>query len=312
MQRALDAALGRRRVGARGAGRSTTSACSSCATRSRSPSRKTCRRSSSRCITSARSARSEAGASSARVDHASPYFGHMRLEEPDPASERAGRSQGKAPTRRRDVLIGARSYVDSAAGIRIVDWRHAPVSRIYYRYGEGDDYEEELGDRVVEGVVVARRGREHRRRRGRARLGPAGHVRARQGRAVAPRERAPRARSRPRRSGRRGRASRATSRLGVGADGQLRGDKHLPAIAAMLDEQQFDLIAQRQRGARRDPGQRGERQDDGRAAPRRATSRSREPQRFRPEKMFVVVPERGARPLRGPRAAVARASRGCR
>ncbi len=79
-------------------------------------------------------------------------------------------SKAKAPTRRRDVLIGARSYVDSAAGIRIVDWRHAPVSRIYYRYGEGDDYEEELGDRVVEGVVVARRGVTIVGRRARARL----------------------------------------------------------------------------------------------------------------------------------------------
>ena len=74
-----------------------------------------------------------------------------------PRGDRSGepaaraRGKGKAPTRRRDVLIGSRSYVDSAAGIRIVDWRHAPVSRIYYRYGEGDDYEEELGDRVVEG-----------------------------------------------------------------------------------------------------------------------------------------------------------------
>ena len=76
------------------------------------------------------------------VDLNAPYFGHLRLEE-----------GGK----RRDVLIGARSYVDSAAGVRIVDWRNAPVSRIYYRYQEGDDYEEELGDRVVEGRVLARR-----------------------------------------------------------------------------------------------------------------------------------------------------------
>jgi len=56
------------------------------------------------------------------IDGKSPYFGHLRLEE-----------GGK----RRDILVGARSYVDAAAGIRIVDWRQAPVSRIFYRYQEG-------------------------------------------------------------------------------------------------------------------------------------------------------------------------------
>src|SRR5580700_8618530 len=76
------------------------------------------------------------------IDTNSPYFGHLRLQE-----------DGK----RRDVLVGGRSYLDPQAGIRIVDWRHAPVSRIYYRYAEGDDYEEALGGRTVEGEVLARR-----------------------------------------------------------------------------------------------------------------------------------------------------------
>ena len=41
--------------------------------------------------------------------------------------------------------------------MQIVDWRNAPVSRIYYRYEEGDDYEEEIAGRRVEGMVEARR-----------------------------------------------------------------------------------------------------------------------------------------------------------
>ena len=86
--------------------------------------------------------RAEKGAAGG-LDMNSPYFGHLRLEE-----------NGK----RRDILIGPRSYVNSDAGVRVVDWRHAPVSRIYYRYREGEDYEEELGDRMIEGVVLARRG----------------------------------------------------------------------------------------------------------------------------------------------------------
>ena len=76
------------------------------------------------------------------VDRKSPYFGHLRLDE-----------GGK----RRDVLIGARSFVEPGGGVQIVDWRNAPVSRLFYRYEEGDAYEERLGDRLVEGEIVARR-----------------------------------------------------------------------------------------------------------------------------------------------------------
>ncbi|MCC6751861.1 MAG: DNA helicase UvrD, partial [Deltaproteobacteria bacterium] len=64
------------------------------------------------------------------VDPASPYFAHLRLDEDD---------------RLRDVLIGRRGFVDRSRQIQIVDWRNAPVSRIYYRYEEGDDYYERFG-----------------------------------------------------------------------------------------------------------------------------------------------------------------------
>jgi DNA helicase-2/ATP-dependent DNA helicase PcrA len=57
------------------------------------------------------------------VDRKSPYFGHLRLEE---AASGA------------DVLIGARSFVEPGGGVQIVDWRNAPVSRLFYRYEEGD------------------------------------------------------------------------------------------------------------------------------------------------------------------------------
>src|SRR5262245_39368787 len=76
------------------------------------------------------------------VDIASPYFAHLRLKE-------GGKS--------RDVLVGKRGFIDRDANVQIVDWRNAPVSRIYYRYEEGDDYEEEIAGRRVEGVVEARR-----------------------------------------------------------------------------------------------------------------------------------------------------------
>ena len=50
------------------------------------------------------------------VDPASPYFGHLRLRE-----EVRGRGAVE-----RDVLIGRATFVDAAARINIVDWRHAP------------------------------------------------------------------------------------------------------------------------------------------------------------------------------------------
>jgi DNA helicase-2/ATP-dependent DNA helicase PcrA len=227
------------------------------------------------------------------VDRACPYFGHMRLEEHVPegsAPRRApgGRGGGGATVpRRRDVLIGARSYVDSGEGIRIVDWRHAPVSRIYYRYGEDDEYEEELGDRLIDGRVVVRRGVSIVR-------GELVRVAAPQGtftRSLDGRwKRVPVSRARleteTKWAARHGVA--AGARLGIGADGQMRQDKHLPAIAALLDERQFDLVA-RSPGLVAIQGSAG----SGKTTVglhRVAYLAFLEPQRFRPEKMFVVVP----------------------
>ncbi|MGO9834969.1 MAG: ATP-binding domain-containing protein [Polyangiaceae bacterium] len=227
---------------------------------------------------------------SGSVDRASPYFGHIRLEEEPLEGERrpSGASSGRAPKRRRDVLIGSRSYVDAREGIRIVDWRHAPVSRIYYRYAEGEDYEEVLGDNVVEGRVVARRGVS-------IVAGKVVRVSAPQGTFVLGKDgcwkrarvQSARLETEKKWAARHGVASGA--RLGVGADGQLRQDKHLPSIAALLDEKQFDLIAKESTGLVAIQGSAG----SGKTTVglhRVAYLAFREPQRFRPEKMFVIVP----------------------
>jgi DNA helicase II / ATP-dependent DNA helicase PcrA len=223
------------------------------------------------------------------VDRASPYFGHMRLEEATDAARQGPGGRGAKPaTRRRDVLVGARSYVDSASGIRIVDWRHAPVSRIYYRYAEGDDYEEELGDRVVEGVVVARRGVTILRGEIVRVAAPQGTFsRGADGRWTRSRVHRPRLETEALWSARVG--VPAEARLGVGADGSMRRDKHLPSIASLLDERQFDLVAREGSGLVAIQGSAG----SGKTTVglhRVAYLAYREPQRFRPERMFVVVP----------------------
>jgi DNA helicase-2/ATP-dependent DNA helicase PcrA len=222
---------------------------------------------------------------SGSVDRTTPYFGHMRLEETVPPQERR---PGMPPVRRRDVLIGARSYVDSGEGIRIVDWRHAPVSRLYYRYAEGDDYEEELGDRIVEGEMVVRRGVSIVGGELVRVSAPQGtYVRGRDGRWKTVGVHRSKLETEKRWAARHGVPHGA--RLGVGTDGQLRQDKHLPAIAAMLDEKQFALIARETSGLVAIQGSAG----SGKTTVglhRVAYLAFAEPQRFRTEKMVVVVP----------------------
>ena len=77
-----------------------------------------------------------------KVDLRSPYFGHLKLKE-----------QG----RERDVLIGKGGTIQRDAGVVIVDWRHAPISQLYYKFDEGDDYEEFYGGEERVGEVVTRR-----------------------------------------------------------------------------------------------------------------------------------------------------------
>jgi len=75
-------------------------------------------------------------------DPETPYLAHLAVDE--------GRG-------RRDYLLGHTSFIDPRAGVRIVDWRVAPVARIFYRYREGEEYDEVFPGREVEGVVAARR-----------------------------------------------------------------------------------------------------------------------------------------------------------
>ncbi|KYF78727.1 DNA helicase [Sorangium cellulosum] len=71
-----------------------------------------------------------------------PYLAHLRVDE------------GKGA---KDYLLGHATFLDPSADVRILDWRVAPVAQIFYRYREGDEYEETFPGRVAEGVVKARR-----------------------------------------------------------------------------------------------------------------------------------------------------------
>ena len=214
------------------------------------------------------------------VDAKCPYFGHLKLND------------GK---KTRDVLIGSRGFVKAGFDVAIVDWRNAPISRVYYRYEEGDDYEESFGGRPVEGYVEARRtvsivNGELRRitwasgsvaRRGDGSwvqlpsdyqpvLGGGAGVAARP---PGPNEAPPRF---------------EPGQLGVVGDESLREDKHLKEITALIDKKQFELITQPESGIVILQGGAGSGKTTV-ALHRAAYLHFQDPSTFSPKKMVVVV-----------------------
>jgi DNA helicase-2/ATP-dependent DNA helicase PcrA len=170
------------------------------------------------------------------VDRTSPYFAHMRLREDG---------------RERDVCLGRATCI--RRGVRIVDWRNAPISRIFYRYRQGEPYEEELAGRLVTGDLTARRTLTIRGGALERIDAPEGSwVRQKLSHARGPsvEDWVQRADAPPRLSGGAGTALRAHGRdpagprrLGTTPGGLAqRADRRLPEIAALLDPAQFDLI----------------------------------------------------------------------
>ena len=206
------------------------------------------------------------------VDAQSPYFGRLVLEEGD---------------RRREVLIGRSTYLDTDAGVRIVDWRDAPVSRLYYRYEEGEDYIETFGEREIEGEVVTRRSLAISDGVLRRITSPEGtFVRTRAGGWK-------RAGAGATLSGGQGTATRAAQyhepgKLGVVGDEEGREDRHLREITALIDKRQFELITRPDSGLVVIQGGAG----SGKTTiglHRLAYLAFQDPRRFRPDRMLVVV-----------------------
>ena len=82
----------------------------------------------------------QAARKSRQLPLSTPYFARMELHE---------------GPRRQELMLGKVGVVEK--GLRIIDWRHAPVARLYYEYEEGDEYVEEIAGREREGLLACRR-----------------------------------------------------------------------------------------------------------------------------------------------------------
>jgi DNA helicase-2/ATP-dependent DNA helicase PcrA len=203
------------------------------------------------------------------LDPESPYFAHLRLKE------------GK---RTRDVFLGKATNLDH--GLRIVDWRNAPISKLFYRYSEGDEYEEEFGSVLREGQVVARRIL-HIQRGELLRVANSEHTWVRD---AGKETWTTLEKSRVELAGGEGSAFRSGSTLSseLGSGSALRSSKHLPDIAALIDPEQFDLISAEHDGVMVIRGSAGSGKTT--VALHRISFLCFEaPKRFIPEKMMFIV-----------------------
>jgi DNA helicase II / ATP-dependent DNA helicase PcrA len=75
-------------------------------------------------------------------DMRSPYFAHLKIKEND--------------GRVRDILIGHQTFLDTKHDISVIDWKNAPLAKIFFLYREGQEFFEQLPGREITGIILQR------------------------------------------------------------------------------------------------------------------------------------------------------------
>ncbi len=211
----------------------------------------------------------------AMPDPAAPYFAHLRVREGDEV---------------RDYCLGRATFFDREAGVRVVDWRTAPVAGLFYRSREGEEFEQELPGRTARGLVEARRvvvvdrGRLARVTAGEVslvrgpdgawrRVGAGAHLGGGAGTAARP-----------------GAAGTGMAALGTGAG--LRGRVAAAEVTALLDREQWEAVGAPASEPLLVLGSAGSGKTTV-ALHRLARIAAEDPRGFPASRMLVVVPEPG-------------------
>jgi len=204
------------------------------------------------------------------VNRESPYFAHMRIED----DERG----------RRDILLGKQTFV--GGGIRIVDWRNAPISKVFYQTRENESFDAHIAGRDVSGEVTLRRTVTISKGELRRVNAPAGSfIHTHDG------WKEINLSNKKLAGGERTAARPDTAQPILGSpDGlhDIREDKHLTEIAALLDGEQFKLITRPDSGLVAIQGSAG----SGKTTVglhRLAYLNFHKPSRFRSQRMMIMV-----------------------
>jgi ATP-dependent DNA helicase UvrD/PcrA len=57
----------------------------------------------------------------------------------------------------RDLLLGFCSFIDAHRRVSLIDWRAAPLARVFFNFDQGETYDLELDDRALQGEVKLKR-----------------------------------------------------------------------------------------------------------------------------------------------------------
>lgn len=206
--------------------------------------------------------------SAADIDSDNPYFAHLGyLDEKH---------------KQKDVLIGKKTFIEGE--VRIVDWRNAPISRVFYHWREEDQFDEEMAGRIKSGTI-------NKRRTITILEGDLKRISCPSGTFIkANKEWIDISGKESNLSGGAGSSKRPdTSRSILGSTiDDIRGDKHLAEISALLDKEQFDLITKPGSGMVVIRGTAGSGKTTV-ALHRIAYLNFHSPNRYRPRNMAIIV-----------------------